>query len=353
MSADISPLSAAAKFKLGIQSDFDTVATDYLCGRMSQSRANERFNTVEPSVEHFCGDNDRATQDKSAPYHTSYWMDLQAQWAFYPDLIGVALLLAGWKLSGTVDNTGTNAGYTHTFVLADRDEHKWGSAISKLGSGSIGIERKISKVRLNRLALTASKRNGCTWEATGMGLGVAEATGSETTVQETAVKFLPSKGSMSIQADAADIFTYATDHTFAIDNGLRQDEDFLFSTAIADLPQQAIRVSGQFQNVPFEKDLLRKIVYDAADLTGAPKLTVKQASVAFTHQTEQYVDPSGTQPYTFTFSATNCALTLGQYQASGDELVRVPVDWRMLDLTTTPATITLINNVPDYVDFAA
>lgn len=347
------PTSTSARWAVGIQSAKDTVATAFLGGRMRTSRANEEYNTVEPSPEHFAGDSDRATADKSAPYHTVSWQDIQFESYAYPDIIGCYLLMAGFKITGTVNNTASHAGYKHTFVLADRDELKWGSVIHHLGEGAEKVMRKVVDARLNRLAGTVSKRNGCGFNGTGMGLSVGPATGLETIVAETAAKFLPSSGSLSILTSAVEQFSCPSDWDWTIENNLRQEPDCLFEEVISDLPQASVRVSGNFQNVPFSKSVLEKLAYDGDFDTNSPALTVRQAAMVVTLLSGQYVDPLGTQPYQFKMSCPTAMLRLGQYQSSGDELVRVPISWRMLDLSSgvDPIEIELINNVPDYVDF--
>jgi hypothetical protein len=412
------------------------------------SSAMPRFDLVESMDEH-TGVHERPTRRQSIPIRTGVLIDIAARCGMYPDTVGYALLMAGFKCTTTptaavseqqsvtisgspaggtftltfgTETTGTiaynavntdvqtalraltgigatgctvagSAGgpwtvtfagslanknvaqmtasatgltggtnpavtvatvqagsatyYTHTFTLADRDEAGWASMLHALGEGSARFERKVTDCRWSQLDVKASRQN-ITWEGKGLGLTEAQSAGTEVIVAETNALISMAAGSFSLLADAVAILgSTPRGHDFTVKQDLSEDDPTLHTTTRADLPVTGIDVTGVLRGMDLDYTTYRRMLWGSATGTG-PSLIVPEAALDW-----QYLSPGNmadcSLPYQLRTQITTATVQMGNFEASGNNLVRFDATYEMQDrVSAAPLTITLRNKYASY-----
>jgi len=437
------PLSLTAGVAFAAQSLKGTAATtNFIRARAGMSSAIPRFDLVESLDEH-TGIHERPTRRQSIPIRTGVLIDIAARCGLYPDCIGYALLMAGFKVSTTptsaasevqlVTITGTPTGgtftltfgtettgtiaynaaaadvqtalraltgigatgvgvtgsaggpytctfagslanknvaqmtasatgltggtdpavtvttstpgtaayYTHVFTLADRDEVGWASMLHALGEGTARFERKITDCRWSQLDIKASRRN-ITWEGKGLGLSEAASAGTEVIVADTNALISMAAGSWSMTSDSVSLIASPRGHDFSIAQGLAEDDPTLHTTTRADLPLTGTDITGVLRGIDLDYATYRKLMWGGTSGTG-PSLVVPEATMSWTYQSPGNMTDCSL-PYLMTTAIDTATVSMGNFEASGNELVRFDASYQMQDRSSSaPITITLRN----------
>jgi hypothetical protein len=259
----------------------------------------------------------------------------------YPALVGVLLRGAGFGVT-TVDNTTYK---THTFKIAARDVAAWLSIMHRLGEGSDQFERKAKDARVSQLTLRAG-RDGLDMDFEGMALSEAQSAGSETVTTDTNVPFMPNSGSLTLTVSATNIVAACKSNEMVIANPLSRDENFLFSFGNADLPQTGMSITGTIGDIDISYDLYKRLHWGGTSGTGIVNTPVEGA-LSYTYQSAVNISGAAV-PYSLNVSVPTAMITMGQFQAQDDNLVRGALTWEMVDTGTEPITITLSNGQAAY-----
>ena len=333
--------SSTATLKVARQSAKGTpAATGFITGLMEQSGFFVNFDEAQKAIEHGAGAADRATARKSAAVRSGYLVRGGFRQNFYPNLLGLWLRGAGFGVS----TTGTTE-RTHVFTLATRANVPWLTILHAVG----GRERRVADARVSKLTLTAQP-DSAKWSGEWRGLTEANAAGTETTAAEsTAAEIIPSQGSLVMNYNPAgtptEIINTSTDDltrfTFDIANSLDEADQALFRFGHADLAQSGMDITGTVEGALIDwaaYDLLVRA--SGANPTATPAICDLDATIS------SAVDLAGASvPASLQIKIPRIEVFYNEdsFTAEADNLIRWNYSWRMLDNTTTPITLTLIN----------
>jgi hypothetical protein len=332
--------SVTALCKVGKQAAKGTgINTGMMCGMLTMSGFNPDFDELDDLQEHGCRtvSVDRATAKKSATDRAGYIVRGRLGGYLYPNLIGRMLHMAGFKPTTTTLATGV---YRHVFKLSTRSDYLWFTVLSKIGDRT----RRAVDCRASTLNIESSLR-GINWTADILGLSTGTAPGSETGTDETLVKMLPGSGELTIMDGATTVFSSATDTVqsmaLKIANPLDDADQSLFAFTRAGLEQQGVDITGSLRGL----DLDYSSYYDL--LVGAtPSASVAVLDIDWKWQSS--VEFVATYPYSLRVEIPAAEMTLDDFEASGNNIVRWDTQFRMLDNQTDPVLITLVNAVSSY-----
>jgi hypothetical protein len=335
------PSSLTARQAVGLQTAKGTFATTFTAGVLRRSTLSPRFNYMEPIAEHFGGTNTRATMRKSASDRPTFLMQWGGRQRLKPNFLGYLLRGAGFGSNVT----GAAPALTHAFTIANRENAAWLSVMQQMGEGAGVIERKARDCRVSSITVNATREDiDLTYD--GLGLSEIESTGTETTTVEPQVNILPSTGSMSIQIASVAVTTKIMASTLTIANPLSEDEVALHSAAYDDLPPTALDISGTLSGIDFTEDVYKKLNWGG--VAGLSPATATPVGVlTYTFESGSVI-PTGSVPYALTVSVPVAELRMSEPVAEDDNLIRVDINWSMLDTTATPITITLVNGKTNY-----
>jgi hypothetical protein len=332
---------------MGKQSAQGTAATVFSLGRMNKSNTTPRWLENEAKDEHI-GVNERATAEKSAGIRIGYSVPISAGWRLYPNMIGDALLLAGFKVS-TTGPTDT-AAYTHVFTLADRDELLWGSVYHAIGEGTVGsgrYARTIKDVRLSSLAINASHRNGISVEAAGLGIQDAASAAGPTLNAEPDAALNPATGSLTVTG-----LTYLgtpQNHIMTLNNPLGEEEGQLHTPFLQDLPLTGATIAGQMQGIPWTELQWKELLYASGVAPSTSTLALSEARLQWNFTSGGLITGAAATKYSMAFDIAVATVTLDTVDVSGSGKLKVNAAYKMIDRSSSaPITITLINGKASY-----
>jgi hypothetical protein len=180
----------------------------------------------------------------------------------------------------------------------------------------------------------------------GMALSEAQSAGSETVTTDTNVPFMPNSGSLTLTVSATNIVAACKSNEMVIANPLSRDENFLFSFGNADLPQTGMSITGTIGDIDISYDLYKRLHWGGTSGTGIVNTPVEGA-LSYTYQSAVNISGAAV-PYSLNVSVPTAMITMGQFQAQDDNLVRGALTWEMVDTGTEPITITLSNGQAAY-----
>lgn len=335
--------STTALCKIGKQASKGTpVNTGLICGMLTQSGFFPDFDELDDLNEHGCRtvSTDRATVHKTAMDRAGYVVRGNLRGYLYPRLIGLMLVGAGFTPTTTTVETGV---YQHVFKLSTRAAHKWLTVLSKIGDRTL----RATDARVNSLAIDANTR-GVNWTAGLLAITTDDAPGSETGTEEALVKILPSTGSLTIMDGATEIVNTATDSLLGLSlniaNPLDDADQSLFAFTRADLPQQGVDITGQVTGL----ELDYTTYYDLLVYGGGSDPAASVAVLDINYKWESAVEITTGNPYSLEIDIPAAEVTLNDFNAEGNNIVRWDFSYRMIDNSTDPIAITLINDVATY-----
>lgn len=335
-------------FGLGKQSEKGTAATTFTVGRMTGSNTTPVWVESQSSPGEHIGISGRASLDTSAAFRTGYSVPIRAGWRLYPNLIGDALLLAGFQVStGTVTDT---AAYPHAFTIADRTSALWGSVYHAVGEGAVGsgrYARTIKDVRLSKLAINASHTNGISVDAEGIGIQDAASAASPTLNSEPTAVFNTSSGSLT--STGVTNLSAAQTHNMTITNTLGEDERQLHGFLLEDLPLINTSIAGQMQGMLWTEAQWKELLYATGAAPSSSTLMVPETRLQWNFTSNSVITGAATTKYSIAFDIAVATVTLAAVDIANAGLVRVNASYKMIDRSASaPITITLTNGKSSY-----
>lgn len=333
--------SETAFIKLAKQASKGTAPSAYLTAMAEQSAVNLRRDEVSRTPEHGIGAN-RATERRSATQYGSYLVAGTMRQAAYTSAIGLLLLGAGFK----VTTTGASANKTHVFKLANRDELVWLSILSKIGTAT----RRAVDCRVSALSLEAGP-DTLRYNATFAGLTLNDPAGTETSTDEDLVKLNPAIGSLTLTVNGVQIVNTTTDTlqrlTMEIANPLDENDRSLFKFKRADLPQSGLGISGTIEGLELNYSTTYNQLVRAGASSGEPSTQVATGSLVYKVESAVNIATAAV-PYSLEVNLGSVEVTLDDFSAEGNNIVRWNTNYRMIDNITDPAIITLVNAKASY-----
>lgn len=337
------PSSLTARMAAAVQATKGTaMTTGFLTGLLTRSYMRPMFETLPENAEHGGAATTRPTVKKSAGFRTGYVHEWGGAGRLYPVFVGMLLRGAGFGAT-SVNNTTHR---THTFTIAARELAAWLSVMHRLGEGGEQFERKARDARVSRLTLAAA-RDGLTLDWEGMALFEAQSVGTETTAAETNIPFIPNDGVLTLTVGGTNIVTGCKRNEMVIENPLSRDDFWLFAFGNADLPQEGLSIRGTIGDVDLSYDLYRRLNWGGVAGTGVSADAVTGA-LSYTYESAANISGAAV-PYSLTVSVPTAEIKpLAGFEAQDRNLVRVGLDWEMVDTGSTPITITLVNGQTAY-----
>lgn len=332
--------SLAARYALAVQSGKGTPAsTGFHAMRSTRSSSPPDFTYEEARDEHG-GAHVRASTQQSTPSRISSLINLATEGLLYPNAIGVILVGLGFS----VNTTNNTTYYSHAFTKANVDSAKWLTVLHRVGIGAGQFERKISDVRLTQAVLTATRQN-IRLTTTGAGINEVTASGTETVTADANNRILPVTGSITYGSLALGA---PRQHTITISRPVDTEDQKLHSYGLADLPENGFEIVGQLRGLDLSFDSYKKLVWGGTGGTGPSYAAVTDS---LTVKWESASNISGAAvPYSFQMALTKAEFrVVGSPEAQGNSIVRLDIDYRMVDDTSAaPVTFTLVNGVTSY-----
>jgi len=273
------------------------------------------------------------------PVRAGFASPLEATLAVYPNSLGAILLGLGF----TATKSGTPV-VTHVFTKAAADSAPYLTGLVRMGSGSDLLVRQLQALRLSEARFDFG-RQGMTAAIRGLALNEKEGTGSETVTAEVDQMFAPFTGALAFGTLAN--VGCALSHQMTISRPIEEDDFCLHSYPLNDNQETSFAVSGVLQGVPFTENFYKELVYGGIAATTPSGVTLTDT---LTFDFESPANISGQAvPYSVEFDFLKVAVTLANFQASGNNVVRADVAWRMIDdAVNSPLTVTLANEVATY-----
>lgn len=333
--------SLTSTMKLGPQASKGTaLATNLLCGRFTTSNMQPVFDYIEADAEHFCGIAARATVRKTASRIGGYVVPFGGLGSLYPNFLGMILLGMGFKAS----TAGAGAAKTHTFTIDDVANAKWMTALQNMGDGADAFERRVTDGRIETLRWDASVR-GIQQAFAGYGITEDAAAGTEESVNEEDAMLLPSKGSATVSIGGQAFTSKFRGLRFLINNPLDRNQQDMFAVKRSDLPPTGIEAGGSLQRLDIDYTTYKRLNWGGASGTG-PASTSVTGAVTFKFEAAEIVE--ATTPYSVEVILPSVEFRMGQFQASGRDLIRFDLAFLMVDNVSEPITIKIVNKLAGY-----
>lgn len=341
-------LTQLVGFGLGKQSAKGAAATTFSVGRMTNSNTTPIWEESQPSQGEHIGISGRASLDTAAAFRIGYSVPIRAAWRMYPNMIGDALLLAGFTVStGTVTDT---AAYPHTFTLADRKDALWGSVYHAVGEGTVGsgrYARTIKDVRFSSLGITASHTNGISVEAAGTGIQDAASAASPTLNSEPTAIFSTSSGSLT--STGITNLSAAQTHKITITNTLGEGERQLHGFLLEDLPLINTSIAGEMQGMLWTEAQWKELLYASGTAPSSSTLTMPETRLQWSFASNSLITGAAATKYSIAFDIAVATVNLAAVDIAAGGLVRVNAAYKMIDRSASaPITITLVNGKSSY-----
>lgn len=331
-----SSLSAAISY--GTQADKTTAATALQTGLKTRSTMpGPTWDTYDPGAEH-PGPADRNTIKRAATQKTGYIAPFGSTGSFYPRLFGYQLRGAGFDVVTTDETTH----FTHVFTIASGDDYAYMSVIWALENW----ERMIIGARLQTLGFNATPQS---IEITDTGIGMVSGAvqGAPTYNEEIAVPIKPTIGYGSILIDAVELTTDAIKgHQWTITDTLDTEDYQLWMEGRNDIPQSSIGIAGSFDDIDVTQAIYEKLVTGGA-VDGSPDSAAIMAALDIMYQSAEVI-PGAAVPYSLQMEAPDAEFAMGDFEASGEDIVRFSAEYEIVDLSAQPLTFTLVNDVASY-----
>lgn len=330
--------SLEASISYGIQADKTTQATVFRTGlKTTSSMPPPAKDVYDPGPEH-PGPASRNTLRRSAAKVTGYLANFSSEGVFYPNLIGDQLVGAGF-LPVSVNNTDH---YVHTFKIGAASALKYISVLWTLDTWT----RAITGARLTSLGVNITPEEA-TVSDEGRGLVMVAPVGGETLVPEDDFFFEPTIGTGTFEIAAAAFTTEAIRGlTFDVTQTLDEEDRALFVPGRANLPQRSIDVALGLQDINISQADYQLLVNNGAANTD-PYLGMPIMDVDVTFQSASNIAGAAV-PYSFQIQIPELEVTMSDFQATGNEVVRYSLEGVMLDRVTDPVVVILTNNVASY-----
>lgn len=339
----MSASSLASQFALGVQTNQTTVATLHQSALATQSGLSPEFDFFEPPPEH-PGPAARSTARKTAPERVGFTVPVNCTFLLHPRFIGMALLAMGFVKTATV--ASNPAGYfTHTFKLANDAAMHWMTALHRY-EGATTLLRRASQVRGEQLQINVDTQQ-IECQFTGRGLQEATPSGTPSIAAESPVLISPYTGSMVLEIDGGAIATDLRGNQFQITQTLDTDDRKLHTPGRLGLPRTEIDITGTLQGIPVDMGAYVHYLEIVRRNGTNPSLESPTGELTWTFASNTNIDATST-PYSITIALAEVAYAMVAPNANQRDIIRADITYQMLDTSTDPIVITLVNDVANY-----
>ena len=333
--------STAAYFRVGKQTAKGTAATAYTTALAEMSAMNARRDAIQQTAEHGIATT-RTTDHKSVTQFGSYLVTGSLRQGAYTTALGLLLLGSGFK----VTTSGAGAAKTHTFKIANRDELTWLSILSTIGdTARRGVDCRVNTLGFEFAPDTAR------YNASFLGLTLDNAAGTETFTTEDTNKLNPAVGSLVLTVGGQSIVNTSTKtiqrFTMDIANPLSEDERALFTSKRSDLPQTGLGISGKIEGLELDYTTTYPYLMRNGLTTGEPYMEAAKGSLVVQIKSPANI-ATDSVPYMFEITLGSIEVTLDDFQAESNNIVRWNTSYKMIDDVTDPAIIKLVNTKTTY-----
>jgi hypothetical protein len=342
MSATSEANSLESWFALGKQAAKGTAGTTLYKTLATVSSIGATYDEREPPLEHPAVST-RATARKSAIKRPSYMSNAKATFILRPKFIVPALLAAGFQVTTTNNTTH----YTHVCTLGSSAAHKWmTSAWSVEESDGAFILRGVDmRATSLNLAISPDQIEG---SIELRGLTLDPMSGSPTYVTEQADEIAPwNMTRTTLSMNSYDVVERIRSMEFAVTNTMREDDRAVGETARTTMAQQSIDISLAIGEVNVSDDIVEAFHYGA---TGGSTVDLDAVTGAIDILFESDDNISGASvPYSLQIAIPSVSYTMDtEPEANGDGLITAGLTAYMIDDSSTPITVTVVNNVSSY-----
>jgi hypothetical protein len=343
MSSTSEANSLGSFIALGTQTSLGTAATTLHKAAATSSGLSARFNTRQPRLEHPSA-TARATRRKRPTKRVNYLAEVpEIGFALYPKFVVPALLSVGF----TVTTTNNPTHYTHVLTLADISAHKWMTAVWSVDESDAAFAQRGVDMRGTSFAMNASPSEIlCTLAL--LGKTLQPMSGSPTYVDEGTEEIVPwnfTRGDITIGETTISEVIRAS--AFTVDNSLRDDDPRLGSQISGDLGQQEIDIATEFSNINISDELYEELFYGASGGTSV-NLDPPGGAIDITFESDNDI-AGASVPYSMQIEIPSVEWELTQApKASGNDMVTLSLKAWMLDDSSTPITVTVVNDVASY-----
>lgn len=337
--------SLTSALSAGIQSGIGVAATAYKTALAEDSSVSVKFDVRAPKFEH-PSPVTRATKVKIAEQRVGYMGMFDVKFLMRPRFIGTMLRGAGFAVA----TTGSSPAYTHTFTITTPALGAFLSIIG-LDTSDLGgtFERKLIDAKVSKLSIDAGVDEiDCT--ASGSSLSEGDSLGTETKVAEIPVEISPTSGSATLTIGGVSVTSPLRGSSLDIENTLDDKDRVLFSPLRNSLFQSDIGVSGTLKQIDFDYngyEVWRRIVRGSGVAT-SPSITPAAGTLTYNYVSLSNI-PSGVVPYKFQITVPSLYWEIsGEPKASGNNKIRLDAKWTMIDDSSTPVTIVVVNDQASY-----
>lgn len=343
MSATSEANSLGSFFALGKQASKGTASTTLFKALATTSGLGARFDMREPRLEHPAAST-RATKIKTAQQRTSYLAEVSdVTFAMYPKFFPMALLACGFQIS-TVNNT---THYTHTCTIGTPAAHKWMTAAWNVDESDGAFVTRGVDMRATSLAIAITPDEIMNTLSL-LGLKMEPMSGSPTYTSEGTTEVVPWNWTRTtLTIGGYTISERIRSVNLNIENTLREDDRAVGETVRTSLGQQSIGVTAEFADVNISDDNYEAYFYGAANGS-----TVSLGAVTGAIDTKWTSDSNisgAAVPYSVQIAIPSVSWEMTTMpQASDDSFVTLGLTASMVDDSSTPITITVVNDVSAY-----
>jgi len=342
MSATSEANSLESWFALGKQAAKGTASTTLYKTLATVSSIGATYDEREPPLEHPAAAT-RATARKSAIKRPSYMSNAKATFILRPKFIVPALLAAGFQVSTTNNTTH----YTHVCTLGSSAAHKWMTAAWSVEESDGAFTPRGVDMRATSLNLAVSP-DQIEGSIELRGLTLNPMSGSPTYVTEQADEIAPwnmTRTTLSMNSYA--VVERIRSMEFAVANTMREDDRAIGETARTALAQQSIDISLAIGEVNISDDIYEAFHYGAS-AGSTVDLDAVTGAIDILFESDDNISGASV-PYSLQLAIPSVSYTMDtEPEASGDELITVGLTAYMIDDSSTPITITVVNNVASY-----
>jgi hypothetical protein len=342
MSATSEANSLESWFALNKQGSKGTAATTLYKTLATVSSIGATYDEREPPLEHPAV-SARATARKSAIKRPSYMSNAKATFILRPKFIVPALLASGFQVTTTNNSTH----YTHVCTLGSSAAHKWVTAAWSVEESDGAFVARGVDMRATSLNLAISP-DQIEGSIELRGLTLNPMSGSPTYVTEQIDEIAPwNMTRTTLSLNGYDVVERIRSMEFAIANTMREDDRAVGETARTSLAQQSIDISLAIGEVNISDDIYEAFHYGA---TGGSTVDLDAVTGAIDILFESDNNISGASvPYSLQIEIPSVSYTMDtEPEANGDGLVTLGLTAYMVDDSSTPITITVVNNVSSY-----
>lgn len=331
---------------LGKQADRTTQATTLYKSLALTSSMGVQFDESDELKEHPSAVAGTSFALASPRTRTGYLVPWAANFILRPKFFPAALQAIGFAISSSTSDPEAGAN-THTCTVAADASMLWMTAVHNVGGSS--FSRRALSARANQLNITANNTD-IRCDIAGTALDEGNVSGTPTYVSEVTTQILPTAGSITCNFDSATLTSTVRGATLNIAQQLKdgKEELPLFQSTRNSLDRQNIGVTGDLQGVDVDFDLWKKIIRGGTSGT-TPSLVVVPGDLEITFESAGNMGATAT-PYSVTFTIPSVQFNMPTegIRNNADDLVRVALGWNMIADTSTPITITVVNDVAGY-----